>query len=72
MQKPQNEPQILAKQQSQIITDLIATNINHSYEPRIALFFSIFLFLFFISKYFIDYMQRGTTHVQRICTKHYN
>jgi hypothetical protein len=51
------KPQILAKQQSQIVIDLIATNGNHSYETRMALFFRTFFFLYiytYKSKYVID------------------
>ncbi len=40
------KPQILAKQQSQIVTDLIATNGNHSYETRMALFFRTFIYIY--------------------------
>ena len=39
---PQSDPLSLAKQQSYIITYLIATVRNHSYEPRIDLSINMF------------------------------
>ena len=52
------KPQILAKQQSQIVTDLIATNGNHSYETRMALFFRTFIYIYIYKKVNMSLIKR--------------